>query len=121
MGLVPSAELIWGIPITNEYDDEDRPPRFWNEEADDWDETSGLKIEPFGHYEDDVQRAILSHPSVPSFDGDAWETKKINTLKLDLSARTVHEFCVQVQALVGDEHAREMFGSLGWHLVASYG
>jgi hypothetical protein len=126
MGLVPHAELIWGIPVSR-YDapEEDTPSIWWDEDADDWRELEGeLEIVTWGHYEDpDGPRGILTSSRVDPLRADAWDASEVSPR--DLATPLNHDKVYsksqdQLRASMDDPPVN-FYADAGWWLVASYG
>ena len=122
MGLSPSAELVWGIPVLA-FDDECEPTQWWDEKNDDWRTFPGteLYIEGYGHYEDpDGPRGILTSKALPHFSGDAWDPTLIGKWEFnveDYAPDAVESFLDDVI----DSGLERHLGGQGWWLAASYG
>jgi hypothetical protein len=119
MGLGASAELIWGIPVVSHDEDTGEPTPFWDEENEDWREFEGLEVQTYGHYEDDTQRAILTSPDVPRFQGDCWDPKSVGDRDLDVDS--YHDGAVQDFTNRVIELDESLLDNRGWWLVSSFG
>lgn len=128
MGLSPSAQLIWGIPVVA-YDEAEETwdyenncyaaTPFWDLEREDWREFEGeLEVVPFGHYEDpDNQRGILTSTRIKRYRGDCWDPTQIPVI--DLATELAYSKSNDQARAAGLDV--NFYADAGWWLVASYG
>lgn len=120
MGLYPTAELIFGVPILARDENTYEPTEWWDEDNEDWrDDFERLAIVPYGHYEDPDPKAILSVKEAEVFRADAWEPTVVEAFHFPLSVRpkAISKANEELRALglPADMHDAQ------WYLVASYG
>lgn len=124
MGLYPTADLVYGIPITSH--DEDGEPTFWYSEPDeDWislvEHKDNLEIVQFGHYEDpDTERAILSSPRIERFNADAWEPVRLQPPDVAMYYDKALSKASDALRALGAP-VPSFYEEAGWYLTASYG
>jgi hypothetical protein len=120
VGLYPTAELIFGLPIASyNYEKEEYHP-LWSEEDSYWsekDRNTILEIVTYGHYEDPDPLAILSIRGTPRYRADAWDPTQVDDLRLGVKRTDLVDATEQARALGLDLD----FSEAGWYLVASYG
>lgn len=113
MGIYSTAKLIWGIPVVALSEG------VWDEEAEDWVEfESELDVVPYGHYDDDEPRGILTSTRVKSYSADCWEPKEITKYDLSVTDKALSKATDMARAA---KLPYNFYAQAGWHLVASVG
>lgn len=125
MGLYPSADLVYGIPIRSHDQETGEPTFWWSEENEYWIDLSehdhNLKIIGYGHYDDpDGMRAILSSPRVDAFTADAWTPSRVDPMNVErYNDKALSKASDSLRAL--EAPITSFYGNAGWYLTASYG
>ena len=118
MGMSPSAELTFCIPVDAQNEDTGDPTIWWDSENDDWrDLPEGLSYEFSGDFAYGETEAYVTITQAPSWTAyyDSTEVNpadmKVEPVLIVLADNSLAEF--------GAEERFRTHG--GWYLIASYG
>jgi hypothetical protein len=115
VGISNYAELIWGIPVTNEDH-----PFLWDDMDADWSIPYAhpiLEVIHYGHYMDDVQRGLLTHKESPRYRADNWAPTVVPNGHVEHSV----SLAVEANDAAGVLGLPFNFYDARWYLVASCG